>query len=158
MPARAPLTWHREDDQLVLAGSIDESAKLVDLVGLAHDGRLALDLADVTFINSVGVREWIRMQAAAQAIGVRIELRRVCKLLVNQLNIVPAARGVSIVTSFYAPYDCAHCEADEICLIDVAVHGSKLARGEPPPLPCPRCQREMTLSHPPELYLSFLVG
>ena len=34
----------------------------------------------------------------------RIELRRVCEPLVHQLNIVPAARGVSMVTSFFAPF------------------------------------------------------
>ena len=51
---------------LVLAGSLDETAELTDLRRRAPAGKLVLDLAGVSFINSLGVRDWIRMQAAAQ--------------------------------------------------------------------------------------------
>lgn len=158
MVDRKPLTWYRHHDQLVLAGCIDERAKLVDLVGHARDGRLALDCADISFINSIGVREWIRMQTTASAMQVRLELRRVSEPIIHQLNIVPAARGVSLVTSFFAPYECEDCELEHEMLIEVAVHGKLLARGEPPALPCPECRNAMVLAHPPELYLAFLTA
>lgn len=156
MVDRKPLTWFRDHDQLVLSGAIDERSKLVDLVGHARDGRLALDLQHVSFINSIGVREWIRMQQAAAATRVRLELRRVSEPIVHQLNIVPATRGVSIVTSFFALYECLDCELEQDVLLDVIAHGTKLARGEPPAAPCPECRRTMTFAHPPELYFSFL--
>ncbi len=158
MVDRQPLTWYRDHDQLVLAGRLDDRANLVDLVGHARAGRLVLDLAQVTFINSLGVREWIRMQQAAAAIDVRVELRRVTEPIVHQLNIVPATRGVSIVSSFFAPYECADCEEDHEMLVDVVKHGSTLALGQPPLLPCPDCKRAMVLAHPAELYLAFLRG
>ena len=77
-------------DQVFLEGVIDENANLLDVLGRAKNNKLTLDLGGIRFINSIGVREWIRMQQAAANIGVAIELRRVCEPLVHQLNIVPA--------------------------------------------------------------------
>lgn len=141
----------------MLSGTIDETTRLAELVGQARDSRLALDLAGVTFINSVGVREWIRMQNAAAVIGVRIDLRRVPDVIINQLNITPATRGVSVVSSFYAPYECDDCEVDELFLVDIAVHGATLARQQLPSVICRTCHRAMEPAYPPEVYLAFLI-
>ncbi|MEO7094675.1 MAG: hypothetical protein ABI175_15565, partial [Polyangiales bacterium] len=84
--ARRPFTWERKGDHLVIAGSIDESAKLSELVSHASNGRLVLDLAGVSFINSIGVREWLRLQQAATDAKVVLELRRVAEVLIHQLN------------------------------------------------------------------------
>ena len=157
-PARKPFTCSTEGDELHLGGTIDEHANLVGLVESARDGQLVLDLGEIAYINSLGVREWIRMQQAAAAAGVRIELRRVAEPLVHQLNIVFAARGVSIVKSFYAPYECDDCECDELVLIDVTVHGQRLAQRLPPPMPCPRCKRLMMFSSDPDMYLAFVAS
>lgn len=145
-------------DQLFLEGVIDEHASLVPLVERARNRTLVLDLGGVTFINSIGVREWIRMQQAAAKIGLSIELRRVPVPLVHQLNIVPAVRGVSMVTSFAAPYDCESCDEEFDVVLDVRLHGSALARMQPPAMPCPDCRRSLTFTSPPELYFSFLAG
>jgi len=154
--SRRPLTWHRDDDVLILSGAIDEATRLSDLVGQARDNRLTLDLVGVTFINSVGVREWIRIQTAAAAIGVRIELRRVPDVIINQLNITPATRGVSVVSSFYAPYECDDCDVDELFLVEIAVHGATLTRNQLPSVICRSCHRAMDPAYPPEVYLAFL--
>jgi hypothetical protein len=143
-------------DQLFLEGVIDENADLLDVVGRARNNRLVLDLAGIKFINSIGVREWIRMQQAAANIGVAIELRRVCEPLVHQLNIVPATRGVSIVTSFFAPYECEHCETEHDVVLDVRLHGAALAKMQPPAMPCPDCRGPLVFTAPPELYFTFL--
>ena len=47
------LTVTPQGDALLLAGSIDESADLMSLLSRAQGGRLTLDLAGVTFINSL---------------------------------------------------------------------------------------------------------
>jgi hypothetical protein len=152
------MTYEPRGDAWALAGSIDENAGLVQLVTKAKDGRLVLDLGGITFINSLGVREWIRMQQAAAAAKVSIELRRVAVPIVHQLNIVVAARGVSMVTSFFAPYECDECDREHEMVLDVRLHGGHLARMQAPPLPCPDCRREMAFAHPPELYFLFLTG
>src|SRR5215217_1898116 len=96
----AAMTCEVRGNRLTLTGAIIENANLVRMLDHAKDQRLILDLGAVTFINSLGIREWIRMQQAAETARIGIELQRVCEPIVHQLNIMPAARGVSLVTSF----------------------------------------------------------
>ena len=156
METRGRMTIDAQGDALVIAGAIDEAAALHELVGRAVAGRLVLDLAGVTFINSLGVRDWIRMQAAAQKMGIAVELRRVAEPLVHQLNMIIATRGNATVASFSAPYACDACGREESLLIDALGHAAGLARMEPPPMTCPECGAAMAFNDFPERYFSFL--
>jgi hypothetical protein len=158
MPAYQRFSFLRDGEELVCEGSIDEAADLGSLLEHAVDGNVILDLAGIEFINSPGVRAWCRLQQLACSLGFRLELRRVSERLIHQLNIVPATRGASMVTSFFAPYHCDHCGDDEQMLVDVARDGSALARKRPPEMKCHRCRSTMVFSEPPELYFAFLVG
>lgn len=153
-PSRMSVT--DQGDSLVVAGSIDESANLMELLGRARNGWLVLDLAGVTFINSLGVRDWIRMQAAAIQHGVAVELRRVAEPLVHQLNMIIATRGNARVSSFFAPYACDACGKEDSLLVDAVAHAEQLARLEPPPMFCPECGTQMAFNDFPERYFSFL--
>ncbi len=153
---RSRITVTEQADALALAGAIDETAALHELVARARDGRLVLDLAAVTFINSLGVRDWIRMQAAAQQAGLAVELRRVSEPLVHQLNMIIATRGTAQVTSFFAPYACDACGREESLLIDAVLHRERLLRLDPPPMACPECTAQMAFNDFPERYFSFL--
>ena len=143
--------------QLELSGSIDETSGLLDLLGRAQSNFLALDLAGITFINSLGVRDWIRMQAAATKSGIQIELRRAAEVIIHQLNMIIATRGNSRVTSFYAPYACDSCGREESQLIDVAANAVGLANLVAPSITCPECAAQMAFNDFPERYFSFLV-
>src|ERR1041384_1522966 len=103
---RNRLSIDPKGEVLVLKGGIDESAKISDRLEHPRDRRLVLDLGGITFINSLGVRDWIRMQGTAQGSDTAIELRRVSEPLVHQLNMIIATRGSARVTSFFAPYAC----------------------------------------------------
>lgn len=149
----ASFSCQREGDIFVISGSIDERAQLASLVQSAQGGKLVLDLGGVTFINSLGVREWVRLQTAARAAGVKLQLRRVAEVLIHQLNIVPAARAASEVQSFFATYVCEHCDEEQDELLEVAKLGI-----EAPPAECRQCKRQAVLAEAPELYLSFLSG
>jgi anti-anti-sigma regulatory factor/predicted RNA-binding Zn-ribbon protein involved in translation (DUF1610 family) len=146
-----------EKGSLVLAGSIDESSDLDALLDKAQRSALVLDLAGVTFINSLGVRDWIRMQSAAAQREIAIELRRVSEPIIHQLNMIIATRGTARVRSFYAPYACDSCGREESLLVDVDVHGAGLAKLVAPPMPCPECGSTMAFNDFPERYFSFLV-
>jgi eukaryotic-like serine/threonine-protein kinase len=150
------MTVTHTGDALALAGSIDESAALHELISRAQGGYLALDLAAVTFINSLGVRDWIRFQAAAQKSGLVVELRRVAEPLVHQLNMIIATRGNARVSSFYAPYACDACGREESLLIDAIANHERLVRLDPPPQTCPECGAQMAFNDFPERYFSFL--
>jgi hypothetical protein len=144
------------DGALALAGSLDETAGLLDLVGRARSGRLVLDLGGVTFINSLGVRDWIRMQAAAQKQRIAVELRRVAEPIVHQLNMIIATRGASQVSSFFAPYACDSCGREDSLLVDALTHHDTLVRLQAPPQKCSECGAEMAFNDFPERYFSFL--
>jgi hypothetical protein len=152
------MTCEVRGNHLTLAGAIVENANLVRMLNHAKDQRLILDLGAVTFINSLGIREWIRMQQEAAKAKISIELLRVAEPLIHQLNIMPAARGVSLVTSFYAPYVCDDCDQEHPMLLDVRTHGADLARKRAPSMNCPDCNRAMEFADPPELYFMFLAG
>ena len=150
------MTIIEEGGALVLAGSIDETAALHELPARARNGQLVLDLAGITFINSLGVRDWIRLLAAAQQAGLAVELRRVSEPLVHQLNMIIAARGAAQVTSFYAPYACDACGREESLLLDAIAQRERLLRLEPPPMACPECAAPLAFNDFPERYFSFL--
>src|SRR5512140_1295638 len=141
---------------LVLKGAIDESAGLIALLERARDHRLVLDLGGITFITSRGVRDWIRMQAAAQRGGIAVELRRVAEPLVHQLNMIIATRGAARVTSFFAPYACDGCGREDSLLIDAVANARGLAQLEPPAVTCAECGAQMAFNDFPERYFSFL--
>ena len=155
---RGRMTVTVTGDALALGGSIDESAALHELISRAQAGRLTLDLAAVTFINSLGVRDWIRMQAAAQKANLAVELRRVAEPLVHQLNMIIATRGNAQVSSFYAPYACDACGREESLLIDALANHERLIRLDPPAQMCPECGAQMAFNDFPERYFSFLAS
>lgn len=140
----------------VLAGPIDEAAELDALLRGASAGGLRLDLAAVSSINSIGVRDWIRLLAAAHAAGVAVELTRVSEPIVAQLNMIVAARGHAEVRSFFAPYACDACGHEESRLLDPVADGAALRAGTPPAAPCPACSAPLAFDDFPERYLAFL--
>jgi len=146
------LTVTEQGDALVLAGAIDETASIPELVARARSGRLVLDLAGVTFINSLGVRDWIRMVQLAQQRNVALELRRVAEPIIHQLNMIIATRGTARVTSFFAPYACDKCGREDSLLVNT----DQVVEGQAPPQTCPECGAPMVFNDFPERYFSFL--
>src|SRR5947209_540671 len=126
-----------QDGVLVVTGAIDETAEIPELLARARGGTLVLDLAGVTFINSLGVRDWIRMVANAQQQNIMLELRRVSEPIIQQLNMIIATRGSSRVMSFFAPYACDKCGREDSLLVDAVAHQAGLARLDAPPQTCP---------------------
>jgi hypothetical protein len=144
------------DGAFALAGAIDETCALPELLARARGGRLALDLAGIMFINSLGVRDWIRLVGGARERGIQLELRQVAEPLVHQLNMIVATRGDARVISFFAPYACDACGREDSLLVDAIAHAAGLARLQPPPQKCPECGSAMVFNDFPERYFSFL--
>ena len=143
---------------VVLSGAIDENAGLHELLDMAQGNRLILDLGGITFINSLGVRDWIRLQASATQRGIQVEMRRVAEVIVHQLNMIIATRGTARVTSFFAPYACDACGREESLLIDAVAHGASLMALQAPAMKCPECGAQMAFNDFPERYFSFLTS
>lgn len=153
--ARCTKTASPDGDVLTIVGEIEDSTELAsnaDNVG----PNVIIDISGVTFINSVGVREWVTLLDKLAAKGARVTLRNVSEPMVRQMTMVIEARGEANVDSFYAPYVCNKCGNESALLVDVNQHAAVLKKMNAPKLECPACGGEAELDEFPNRYLSFL--
>jgi len=153
------LRFGRLDVQLdgqraTLAGRLDDSATLGQLIGHLPAGDIAIDTAAVWFVNSIGMREWTRLVRALRQRGDQVVLERVADVLMTQMNLVSELAGAVKIASFHAQYLCSACGGEHNVLVDVATHAQALRMLAPPRLPCPECGAAMELGDFPERYLS----
>ncbi|HMN67838.1 MAG TPA: hypothetical protein PKC28_04795 [Bdellovibrionales bacterium] len=88
---------------LAIQGNIDEDANFTP-PDLGSSSAIVLDLEEVTAINSVGIREWIKWVKTLPA-SLPLSVRRCPKIIVDQINMVAGflPQG-AVVESFYVPY------------------------------------------------------
>lgn len=141
------------DARVTFVGRIDDTSPLGELWMKLPHGDLVIDTGGVTFVNSVGMREWVRLLRSLTGGGTRtVTLERVADVLMTQMNLMPRLAGVRIA-SFHAQYACNTCGAEAAPLVDATVHAALLARMNAPALPCPECRGPMELADFPERYL-----
>jgi hypothetical protein len=142
--------------RLTLAGRIDDSAPLASLVDTVKAAEVVIDTGGVVFVNSIGVREWMRFLRGLAATGSRIRLENVAEVLVTQMNLIPDLRTGVTIASVQAPYECAKCGAEVSQLIDLQHHGNALRALKPPTFTCPECGGALALADYPDRYFAFL--
>ncbi len=153
-PNKSRLNVRIESSRAVLAGRIDDSAQLGELAARLSPGDVAIDTDAVTFVNSIGMRELVRLVRALRGGGRRVAFERVADVLMTQLNMLPDLAQAIAVTSFHAQYACPSCGAEHAPLVDAIAHAQLLRRMQAPPLPCPECGKPSELADFPERYLS----
>jgi hypothetical protein len=137
-----------------LTGRIDDTVPLGEILPQLPLGAVALDTEAVTFVNSIGMREWIRLMRTLAARGKPVVLERVADVMMAQMNVIPELRRTVRIASFHAQYVCDTCGAESTPLIDVAVHGELLRAMRAPAMPCAECGAATQLADFPERYLS----
>ena len=154
---RVELEWSQfgMEHRVAVDGQIDERAELVEFSERLTD-TVVIDLANVSFVNSLGLREWIRMLYELQERHVEVTLSRCSESMVHQMCMVVAAKGDSKIESFFAPYECDACgHVASVCL-EVEENLAAFRRLEVPDEPCPECGQGMEFNEIPERYLLFL--
>lgn len=139
---------------LVLRGCIDEYAELPALLTRVEPP-LTVDLADVEFINSEGVRDWTNLLRAALRLGT-VRLRACSAPMVHLFNMVTITVDGATIESFQAPYVCDACGHETYVLLDVARDLADGADSTPPERPCAECSGSMRFAELPQRYLAFL--
>ena len=61
-------------NRVAFAGRIDDSAALGELVAKLPPGPIVIDTDGVTFVNSIGIREWRRLMRALRDRGSAVTL------------------------------------------------------------------------------------
>lgn len=148
-------TWIKERPGLTtveFVGEIDENADFIELRRRLR-GTVAFQLAEVRRINSCGVREWVNFVRDLPHVT-DLSFSHCSPAIVTQLNMIYNFRGNARIRSFYAPYVCERCGAEEEKLVDVPTQAG--ARQEIPSFACSSCGATMEFDDLPERYLSFL--
>ena len=123
---------------ITLRGRIDDAAPISSLVDECAPGTpVTIDTDGVTFVNSIGVCEWMRLLRGLVAKGCRLTLVRVADVLMTQMNMIPDAKQSANVASFHAQYVCNACGAEAAPVVDAVAHQEALAQLQAPSLPCP---------------------
>jgi predicted RNA-binding Zn-ribbon protein involved in translation (DUF1610 family) len=137
---------------ITLSGRMDETSRLEEMVPHLPPGDLVFDCEAISFVNSFGMREWVRLVRALSG-RVAVTLERVADTLMTQMNLIPELAHRLRITSFHAQYVCPACGADAMPLIDAIANGAELAKLRAPEFPCPECGSTMELGDFPERYL-----
>jgi hypothetical protein len=138
---------------VALAGRLDDACPLGQLAAALPPGDVVIDCGGITFVNSFGMREWLRLVRALGGRGT-VTLERVADALILQMNLIPEFAERSRVTSFHAQYVCPACGAEAVPLVDAVAHAAELAAMKMPPVPCLECGAVMEPADFPERYLS----
>lgn len=138
--------------RVVLKGDFTEATRFDDLEP-SMVGRVDFDMAQVRYMNSLGVRAWCEFLRAAPIQG--YEFHACSVPFVLQASMVEDVVGRGTVTSFFAPYHCDHCDHQEERLLQSAA--ILAARLEPPTFGCPKCDDgKLAFDDLPERYFAFL--
>lgn len=143
--------------RVALRGKLDELSPISGRVAAWAAGQVVVDTAEVVFINSIGVREWMRLIRGLTDRGSKVLLERCAEVIIEQINMIDEAKGQAEVVSFHAPYQCSSCGLEASMLIDVARHGAAMRRMQAPAMSCPDCGQPMELYEVPEKFFSFLL-
>jgi DNA-binding response OmpR family regulator/anti-anti-sigma regulatory factor len=136
--------------RVVLKGDFTEATRF-DALLTSMVGRVDFDMAQVTYMNSIGVRSWCQFLRAAPVQG--YEFHACSVPFVLQASLIEDVTGRGTITSFFAPYHCDACDRQEEKLLQTAtILASAL---EPPTFTCP-CGAELVFDDLPERYFAFL--
>ena len=137
--------------RVVLRGDFTEATRFDELLP-AMVGRVVFDTAQVTYMNSLGVRAWCEFLRQARIQGYEFHACSVPFIL--QASMVRDVIGRGTVTSFFAPFHCIGCDHQEERLVQTAaILASNLA---PPSFKCPSCGGALEFDDLPERYFAFL--
>lgn len=153
MSFQAEVTQNASESQIALVGAIDENCRLPQI----KTKKISMNLNGVTSVNSEGVRLWATWVKNLKP-GTDVELHHCPAAFINKLG---ELAGFSLefvrIESFYVPYFCESCGAEETLLFEHGVHFQDInAINVNESIICPVCSSSMKLDVVKENYFAFL--
>ncbi len=145
----------REDGgtcRLAIGGEITEEARFDAMAPI--QGRLVVDLGEVSRINSCGVREWIHFIKGIPE-GTEVSFERCPPVFVAQANMIANFLGRGRILTFVAPYFCEKCQRSVDFLLDAA-RDFPDATARAPRKTCDSCGGPLVFDEVEENYLGFI--
>jgi anti-anti-sigma regulatory factor len=152
----ATVTENGKDRRIRFSGALDERSELPELEGDTQ-GRLFINLSELSLINSLGCRQWVKWLKSVKAKG-GIVLEECSTPVVNQMNILVGFLPPSVqVQSCYVPYFCDSCAKEEQVIVRLDdADPKKSVEALPETRECPHCGSEMELDISKPRYFYFL--
>ena len=149
------VTKEQKENVLVvkLSGSIEETVNLEELIGPTPQ-EIHVNSKEVTRINSVGVKGWIKYFQSLQAKGVKLKFQECSTAIVEQINLISDFTWGGEVESIYVPFACENCKSELIALFkttDLNPENLNL-----PELKCTKCSGKALFDDIEEEYFAFL--
>lgn len=144
-----------------IGGYIGENSEFfeVNLNGVKH---LHIDLNDVNYLNSVGVKNWIAWTRKLRD-DLMVTFSNCPPLFVNQMNnVVDFLPKSGSVDSFYVQYYCDNCATEKNVLLEKGKHFDFATETSPrrvevaDSIECPKCKGPMELDVFKDKYFLFL--
>ena len=137
-----------------LAGSIEENVSFDQLIG-PPPPELHIVCKEITRINSVGVKSWIKYFQGAQAKGTKLRFQDCATAIVEQINLISNFTAGGVVESIYVPFSCTTCKSELVGLFKT--EDLKKLNFKLPELKCSKCQGKAVFDDIPEEYFAFLM-
>ena len=136
-----------------ISGSIEENVNFDQLVG-PPVAEMHINCKEITRINSVGVKAWIKYFQGVQAKGSKLRFVECSTAIVEQVNLISNFTCGGVVESVYVPFACVGCKSELVGLFktdDLRRRNLQL-----PELKCSKCGGKAVFDDIPEEYFAFL--
>lgn len=146
------------DDRTVkFSGFLDEYTSFLEVVQ-KFPQEVWLDFGDVSRVNSLGVKEWIKAISTTES---RLHYINCPAIIVDQFNMIPEFLGKNAtIDSFEVFYACDDCGHEDSRFLKIGAGEDIDPRKEDltdiPNLSCIKCGGTMELDHDPDIYFSFV--
>jgi hypothetical protein len=134
--------------KISLEGPISENTELFSLP-IKSEPLVEVDMQKVTFINSIGVKNWITWTNKIPSQNT-VELQFCPTVIANQASSVHGFLPKNFyIKSFYAPFLCPDCSKDTTQLLERGKHFEFATKADaewvklPEKIMCPKCKNEM---------------
>lgn len=136
-----------------MVGSIEETVNFEELIGTPPQ-ELVVSTKEISRINSVGVKGWIKYFQGLSSRGVRIRFIECSTSIVEQINLISNFTCGGSVESIFVPFACNNCKSELVGLFTTqSLKDSGLAI---PSVKCGKCGGTAEFDDIPEEYLGFL--
>lgn len=150
MKFKADVRFEKNRTLMVMSGWIDERSEWPELTEPVA-GHLVLDLAGISLLNSLGVRNWI-LWLSSLDVEHDVMLINCSPAVVKQLNILEGfLNDRTKIETIFVPYFCEDCGFEENKLIEIPK-----ARPAVQELSCPKCGKGMELDMIESQFLAFI--
>ncbi|MCJ8277925.1 MAG: hypothetical protein HRT44_01690 [Bdellovibrionales bacterium] len=152
----------KDNVELVLSGFLEESSQLPHDLDLSNKMALYIDFEDLKFINSGGIKNWVKFANKIENFDdLTVVFKNCHRIIIDQINLVEGLLPSNAsVLSLYVPIFCGQCEKsyEVFQIVNQMSDNFDTFLSRVTPASCQSSERctKLELDIFPELYFKFL--